>query len=392
MAQTWIFQANPDRFDIDGYLATDPASIRWLVRQRADQMRVGDRVFLWRAIGSGEERLSGVVAEAEIIATPAKQNDSPAALPFWAPDEQNAADMRVDLQIVRIALRDRVRRSWLADDPVLGKTAIFSLRSGTNFLLRSDEGARLEAVWARAGVDWDYAEAVAGMWAYWRTFGGSVSKLPGSAVAEVALRTGRVVGGVYNKVMNFRALDPGDPRAGLPATSAQDRLVWSRFYDAAAQAIDAAALDAEYHRLWDGVATVPAASAAGQAEQQARQYRKLSLPDLLARYAQRVPQKPARPRSRVAPQRMYERDPLVVAIALARAGGSCEVPACPHPLFADADGVPFLEVHHIQPLAVGGGDDIENVACVCPSHHREAHYGANADGIAIALRGVRAAD
>lgn len=124
MAQTWIFQANPNRFDIDSYLATDPANIRWLVRQRAGEMQIGDRVFLWRAIGSGEEKLGGVLAEAEITAAPAQQLDLPAALPFWAPGEQDTAQMRVDLRMVRIALRDRVRRGWLADDPVLGKAAM----------------------------------------------------------------------------------------------------------------------------------------------------------------------------------------------------------------------------------------------------------------------------
>ena len=29
--QTWIFQGNPDRYDIDGYLAARPAELLWLV-------------------------------------------------------------------------------------------------------------------------------------------------------------------------------------------------------------------------------------------------------------------------------------------------------------------------------------------------------------------------
>lgn len=41
----------------------------------------------------------------------------------------------------------------------------------------------------------------------------------------------------------------------------------------------------------------------------------------------------------------------------------------------------FLETHHIIPLSKGGADTIYNVAAICPNHHREAHYGQNADVI-----------
>jgi hypothetical protein len=47
-----------------------------------------------------------------------------------------------------------------------------------------------------------------------QTFGGSVSRLPGSLVADVALRIGRAISGVYNKIMNFRH-DPRDEREGM---------------------------------------------------------------------------------------------------------------------------------------------------------------------------------
>ncbi len=50
--------------------------------------------------------------------------------------------------------------------------------------------------------------------------------------------------------------------------------------------------------------------------------------------------------------------------------------------FLDEDGVPFLEVHHLKPLAEGGPDTPDNAIAVCPNCHRELHYGQNA----IALR------
>ncbi|OBQ97488.1 HNH endonuclease [Mesorhizobium sp. AA23] len=83
------------------------------------------------------------------------------------------------------------------------------------------------------------------------------------------------------------------------------------------------------------------------------------------------------------------RDPVVIAYARIRASNACEVDGCTIPLFVTSNGVPFVEVHHIRPLGKGGADSINNVACVCPSHHREAHHGKRADAIQAELTKLR---
>ncbi|MBC8673865.1 HNH endonuclease [Aeromonas hydrophila] len=40
-----------------------------------------------------------------------------------------------------------------------------------------------------------------------------------------------------------------------------------------------------------------------------------------------------------------------------------------------SDGTPYLEVHHIQPLANGGEDTIQNTMALCPNCHRKRHFG-----------------
>jgi hypothetical protein len=75
--QTWIFQGNPEYFDIDGYFATNPDRFVWLVTRYADEMRPGDRVFIYRTGPT-----AGVVAEAEIIGAPAPQPEDPEAVQF----------------------------------------------------------------------------------------------------------------------------------------------------------------------------------------------------------------------------------------------------------------------------------------------------------------------
>jgi predicted HNH restriction endonuclease len=49
----------------------------------------------------------------------------------------------------------------------------------------------------------------------------------------------------------------------------------------------------------------------------------------------------------------------------------------------------LFEVHHIRPLAEGGLDDPDNVACLCPAHHREVHLGKAAADIRTALVELR---
>ena len=73
--------------------------------------------------------------------------------------------------------------------------------------------------------------------------------------------------------------------------------------------------------------------------------------------------------------RRYIRDAAVVSAAQLRAQGACEHCRRPAP-FLTAAAVPFLEVHHLQPLAQHGPDSLSNVLALCPNCHRMAHHGA----------------
>ena len=66
-----------------------------------------------------------------------------------------------------------------------------------------------------------------------------VSVLPNSPVAIAALKTGRVVRkGMANKVSNFVALDPRDPRSGFANANALDKAAWAQFFDPVAKTLD----------------------------------------------------------------------------------------------------------------------------------------------------------
>jgi hypothetical protein len=387
---TWLFQSNPSRFDLDAFLAAKPAETEWLVSRHMDRIQPGDRVFLWR---SGDD--AGVFAEATTLTTVRDTTDDPASARLWV-DKSDGTSVRprVRIAIRRVANKKEViKRDWWKADPVLRDHLIMRMANHTTFAVEEPQLSRLCALWERTAVDWTYAESLAGLHAYYETIGKEVSKLPGSPVATVALLIGRPVGGVYNKVMNFRALDPRDDRAGLAGASDQDRAVWAQFFDPSG-GIGSVELHAEFARLWlQTEASGDTEASREVCEREAdRLVKGLDLDDLMALWARKRTGRPRKPPVQLGRRREFDREPLVVAIARKRADFRCEVPDCVVPLFIATDGLRFVEVHHIRMLAQGGEDTPENVACLCPLHHREAHHGQEAVALAEVLRGIRDRD
>ena len=75
---------------------------------------------------------------------------------------------------------------------------------------------------------------------------------------------------------------------------------------------------------------------------------------------------------------IFVRDAHVKAWVLEAANGHCENCGLPAP-FIQEDGTPFLEVHHVKPLAEGGSDTVTNAVAICPNCHRRFHYGADTE-------------
>ncbi|SHI12036.1 HNH endonuclease [Bradyrhizobium erythrophlei] len=394
--QTWIFQGNPDEYDIDAYLASRPAQVVWLVSRYAKEIDVGDRVYFWRNQGS-RKAVPGIIAEGIVTAAPELRGEDPQGIQFWRTEgpRASAPQVRAVMRLVKVATsREVLRRDWCLEDPVLRDLANLKMQAGTNYRLTPEHAARLDALWTRTGRDWTRNESLAGLWAYAQTFGQPVSRLPGSPVATMALTIGRAVSGVYAKVMNFRSLDPRVPGEGMSGAGEADRAVWGEFYDATAALIQTAALRSEFDRVWGGTLTdkppyAEASATAAITTDEADRLEELMLDQLLAKYEAQTAVQPQRPAIRILSARAYDRNPLVIAIARLRASHCCEVPGCTHPAFETADRVQYTEVHHIVPLAAGGEDTIDNVACLCPSHHREVHLGVRAAELSARLMAIR---
>lgn len=81
----------------------------------------------------------------------------------------------------------------------------------------------------------------------------------------------------------------------------------------------------------------------------------------------------------------FYRDPAVRAWTLQRSNFMCELCGNAAPFRTDR-GLPFLESHHIVPLAEGGGDTPDNTAALCPNCHRKMHYGSDRFKLRVTLQ------
>lgn len=145
----WIFQGNPNRFDIDDYLSRYTQLIYWRTNRYVKDVSVGDPVFMWR---SGAE--AGVIAVGQIVEapTPANEVKHPEVLreDLWVNDEAEPDELKTGIQISEIRLtveEGMIVRSVVASDPVLATSAIIKARTGTVFRLSADQSVALERLW-----------------------------------------------------------------------------------------------------------------------------------------------------------------------------------------------------------------------------------------------------
>lgn len=253
----YIFQGNPDRFDIAGYLDEalnqNEPNVRWLVTRYGSEIEVGDTVFLWRS-GGNNPRDSGVLGMAKVLSSPSEMDGGALAEPFWKGETGDSPETRVELELTSVNTggKQLIKRDWMFEDPVLSDLGILKMASGTNFPVTQEQGNRLKQLVENTGVSWSKAESTAGLWLYNHLIDKPIARNKDSEVARVAVQIGRAVTGVYNKVMNFRAIDPRDERKGMAGAAKIDHQVWENYFDLESNSLDVDALNSDYQRIWGG--------------------------------------------------------------------------------------------------------------------------------------------
>lgn len=156
MARTWIFQASPNRYDIDGFLATKPGPTKWLVRRYAKGIRAGDTAYIWRAASRTNDLPSGIIARASVLDEPAVSKDDPNAAKFWKDGDDGSSEaMRVGIEIVEAASPSGViRRTDLLQDRILRALPILAQPNGTNYPVDESLEEVLAQRWSKSPKAW----------------------------------------------------------------------------------------------------------------------------------------------------------------------------------------------------------------------------------------------
>lgn len=133
--------------------------------------------------------------------------------------------------------------------------------------------------------------------------------------------------------------------------------------------------------LEEAAPQILAAETVRMEENEEEEAAQLSVDELLAR-ARKCHSGPADTYTSTTKQ--HRRNPLMQLAAKARANGVCQL--CGITLdYKDKQGRPYLEAHHIIPLAENGSDELGNMAALCPNCHRKMHVVGDQDDIARLL-------
>lgn len=121
----WIFQGNPDRFDVDGYVQ-GRLEIVWTVRQHKERILAGDRVLIWKSGAAG-----GVIADCSVTAPPSAEIPEDAPELWKAKPANQTGEMRCTLRVEDSLVNTPIGRTAIRE--VLPDLSIVKAPQGTNF-------------------------------------------------------------------------------------------------------------------------------------------------------------------------------------------------------------------------------------------------------------------
>lgn len=128
----WIFQANPEYYDLEGSLKACK-EFNWGIAQHKEKIKKGDEVYLWL---SGPN--AGIYAIAEVLTEPRPLPEEPCEKPFILQPEKLKERPAVRIFIKQV-LDKPVTRAMILENPILKNLTIITAPQGTNFSLTVEE-------------------------------------------------------------------------------------------------------------------------------------------------------------------------------------------------------------------------------------------------------------
>jgi len=136
----WIFQGNPKYYDVIRAV-TDLDLVTWSTKQYKNQIKVGDRAYIWM---SGPE--GGVVASGMIQCDPeARENDD--SDPYVISEKfRTGNSLVVDIELTTKIIDTIISRADFLADERLKKVSIITFSNATNYKLTAEQADVLDSI------------------------------------------------------------------------------------------------------------------------------------------------------------------------------------------------------------------------------------------------------
>ena len=136
----WIFQCNPNSYDLRGALRDRALINEWLVNQHRSEIKSGDTAYLWE---TGIK--SGILAVAKVLSDPAMMSQNPGDAKFNRGGKDFSGEkLRVRLQVEKV-LEHRLTKTDLITNPILSNLPNIKFANATNFKLTPEQASALSA-------------------------------------------------------------------------------------------------------------------------------------------------------------------------------------------------------------------------------------------------------
>jgi hypothetical protein len=132
----WIFQGNPQRYDVLNALSDTEIgnTIHWLVNQHKAKIKQGHLGIIWM---SGSD--SGIYALTRIECDPRVCEEFPAERKYWSDSTEKQTALRVQMTVIKRFVNNPILKVNLLKSDGLQNLSIFRQFQGTNFPVKNEE-------------------------------------------------------------------------------------------------------------------------------------------------------------------------------------------------------------------------------------------------------------
>jgi hypothetical protein len=157
--KAFIWQGNPRKWHghgtMDSYVAHKSKYIYWATPHLRDQIRPGDRAYIWRSLGEGPRGIIAIGTVAELPCEYTSKNASQSKHPdrLWIGEEAASSTWKTGISLSEVRLR--VQTGMVTAEklsvvcPTLG---ILRMPRQTIFAIDPEQSEKVDALWADARV------------------------------------------------------------------------------------------------------------------------------------------------------------------------------------------------------------------------------------------------